>query len=221
MISAVIFDMDGLIVDSEPWWRVAESNVFGKLSAAPDEAEFEAMMGRQIKEVILHWYGKKPWENFSLEKTKEEIIGEVERLVKENAALLPGVEKTIQFFTDKKLPVVVASSSPIKLITNLMNHFGLTEKFLFLHSAENELRGKPFPDVFLTAAKMLNVNAANCLVLEDSYNGLLAAKAAGMKCIVVPAKEHFAQERFDVADLKLNSLEEFGEGMWGILKNKI
>jgi HAD superfamily hydrolase (TIGR01509 family) len=218
MISAVIFDVDGLIVDSEPWWRVAEANVFGKLSKAPTEAEFEMMMGRQIKEVIIHWYNQQPWENFSLEETKEEILSEVERLVIKNAALLPGVEKTIQFFADKKIPIALASSSPLKLITNLMNHFGLTEKFLFLNSAEKELRGKPFPDVFLTTAKMLHVKPENCLVLEDSYNGLLAGKEAGMKCVVVPAKEHFMQERFGVADLKLESLEGFGEREWEILK---
>jgi HAD superfamily hydrolase (TIGR01509 family) len=217
MIRSVIFDMDGLIVDSEPWWRAAETNVFGKLSKAPAAEEFEMMMGRQIKEVIIHWYNQQPWENFDLEKTKEAIVDEVERLVKQNAKLLPGVEKIIQFFSDKNIPIALASSSPLKLITNLMNHFGLTEKFLFLNSAENELRGKPFPDVFLTTAKMLDVNPENCLVLEDSYNGLLAAKAADMKCIVVPAKEHFTQERFDLADLKLESLEMFGEEQWKIL----
>jgi len=214
MISAIIFDMDGLLVDSEPWWRVAESNVFGKLSCAPTQHEFETMMGRQIREVILHWHSIKPWENFSLEQTREEIISEVEKLVKQNAALLPGVEKTIRFFSGRKIPMALASSSPLKLIANLMSHYGLAEKFRFMNSAENELHGKPHPDVFLTTAKMLNVNAENCLVFEDSYNGLLAAKAAGMKCVTVPAKEHFAQEKFDVADLKLRSLEEFSETLF-------
>ena len=214
MIAAAIYDMDGLIVDSEPFWREAESAVFGRLSKAPSPADFEMMMGRQIKEVILHWHSIAPWENFSPEKTQKEILEEVARLVKANAKLLPGVKESIDFFRDKGLKIGLASSSPLHLIRDLMQHYDLLERFSVICSAEFESHGKPHPAVFLKAAEELGVEAQNCLVLEDSFNGLISAKAARMKCIVVPEKKSFSQARFDIADLKLPSLTELSEEKW-------
>src|SRR5688500_3737162 len=112
-IDAVIFDMDGLLVDSEPWWRVAESNIFGKLSVSPTEEDFERMMGNRIQEVITNWHAKHPWPDFSLEKTMNEIVDEVGRLVTENAQLMPGVIAALEFFKQKNIPVALASSSPL------------------------------------------------------------------------------------------------------------
>lgn len=213
--------MDGLIVDSEPWWRVAESNVFGRLSRSPSEADFELMMGRQIKEVILHWHAVAPWENFSLEETQKEILAEVARLVKENAQLLPGVIDTLEFFKKKDLAIGLASSSPLHLIRDLMQHYGLLNRFSVICSAEFESHGKPHPAVFIKAAQELGVDAHHCLVLEDSFNGLISAKAARMKCIVVPEKNSFSQSRFDIADLKLSSLTEFSEEKWNLLNGDV
>jgi sugar-phosphatase len=217
MIKAAIYDMDGLIVDSEPWWRVAESNVFGRLSRSPSEIDFELMMGRQIKEVILHWYSVAPWENFSLEETQKEILAEVARLVKENAQLLPGVTDTLDFFEAKGLAIGLASSSPLHLIRDLMTHYGLLNRFSIICSAEFESHGKPHPAVFIKAAQELGVEPQDCLVLEDSFNGLISAKAARMKCIAVPEKNSFNQSRFDIADVKLSSLTEFSEEKWRLL----
>ena len=214
MIQAIIFDMDGLLVDSEPWWRVAENKVFGRLSVAPTEDEFEAMMGNRIQEVITKWYAKYPWDNFDLKTTQDEIISEVATLVTQNSDLLPGVKETLDFFHQKQIPMVVASSSPLLLIKKLISHYNITNYFGSLHSAEFEAQGKPAPDVFLTAAKHLQIDAVNCLVFEDSYNGVLAAKAANMKCIAVPAAEHFHQERFDIAEVKLSSLQHWNESLW-------
>lgn len=214
MISAVIFDMDGLIVDSEPWWRVAESNVFGQLSVAPNRDEFESMMGWQIKEVIQNWHNLHPWENFSIEKTQQEIISEVEKLVKENAVLLPGVIESLEFFKSKNINVGLASSSPLALIRGLLQHYKIYDEFSVVCSAEFEAFGKPHPAIFLTAAKHMGTHPTECLVLEDSFNGVIAAKAARMKCIAVPCKEHFSQTRFDIADLKLSSLAEFSQSHW-------
>ncbi len=207
-IKAVIYDMDGLLVDSEPWWRVAESNIFGKLSVSPTEADFEKMMGNRIQEVITNWYNKHPWPDFSLEKTMNEIVDEVGRLVTENAQLMPGVIESLEYFKEKNIPIALASSSPLRLINRLIAFYGIEKYFVIVRSAEFEKRGKPHPDVFLTTAAALNVAPESCLVFEDSYNGVLAAKAAGMKCVAVPAPEHHAQERFDVADWKWKSLRE-------------
>jgi sugar-phosphatase len=206
MLKAVIFDMDGLLVDSEPWWRVAETNVFGRLSVAPNEEDFEKMMGNRIQEVIAAWHAKHPWENFNAEETMNEIVNEVGNLVVEHAQLMPGVNETLQFLQERKIRTALASSSPMRLIRKITDGYGISSYFEQLHSAETEQRGKPHPDVFLTAAKSMNVDPLNCIVLEDSYNGVLAAKAASMKCIAVPAKEHFEQERFSIADFVVSDM---------------
>jgi mannitol-1-/sugar-/sorbitol-6-/2-deoxyglucose-6-phosphatase len=208
MIQAVIFDMDGLLVDSEPWWRVAETRVFGRLSKAPSAADFENMMGNRIEEVIRNWHAKHPWPNFSEKETKEEIVAEVGNLVIQNAQLMPGVEKTLHYFAERNISIALASSSPLALIRRLMQHYGIYEAFSVVCSAEFEDYGKPHPAVFLTAARHLHADPQNCLVFEDSFNGLIAAKAARMKSVVVPASEQYHQSRFDIADLKLKSLEE-------------
>lgn len=207
-IRAVIFDMDGLLVDSEPWWRVAETNVFGRLSVAPAEEDFERMMGNRIQEVITSWHAKHPWPDFSLEQTMNEIVDEVGRLVTENAQLMPGVMDALEFFKAKNLPIALASSSPLRLINKLITTYKIDHYFSVVRSAEFEQRGKPAPDVFLTTAKALNIAPENCLVFEDSHNGVLAAKAAGMLCVAVPAPEHLPQERFGIADWKWSSLTE-------------
>ena len=200
--------MDGLLVDSEPWWRVAESNIFGMLSVSPTEDEFEKMMGNRIQEVITNWHAKHPWDDFSLEKTMNDIVDEVGRLVTENAQLMPGVIDSLEYFKQKNIPIALASSSPLRLIQKLITNYQIDHYFTVVRSAEFEQRGKPHPDVFLSTANALNVSPEACLVFEDSYNGVLAAKAAGMKCVAVPAPEHHAQERFDIADWKWKSLME-------------
>jgi sugar-phosphatase len=214
MIDAVIFDMDGLLVDSEPWWRVAETNVFGRLSVAPAEADFERMMGNRIQEVIRQWYDRHPWPDADFQQTQKEIIDEVAWYVIEKGGLLPGVEQTIAFLKEKNVPVALASSSPLRLIEKLMGHYGLLGQFDLVRSAEFEPYGKPHPAVFLTTASHLHINPLRCLVFEDSFNGVLAAKAARMKCVAVPEMRVYNQPRFTIADLKLPSLLEFDEACW-------
>lgn len=205
-IKAVIFDMDGLLVDSEPWWRVAESNIFGKLSVSPSEEDFEKMMGNRIQEVIANWYTRHPWDNYDALKTQNDIVDEVQRLVTTNAQLMPGVVDALEYFKAKNLPIALASSSPLRLINAIINHFAIRKYFTIVRSAENELKGKPDPAVFLSTAKELNVQPGDCLVFEDSYNGVLAAKAAGMTCVVVPAPEVHDHEKFGIADWKWKNL---------------
>ncbi|HTL81509.1 MAG TPA: hexitol phosphatase HxpB [Bacteroidia bacterium] len=211
MIKAVIFDMDGLLIDSEPKWREAETNVFGRLSVAPSEKDFEDMMGNRIQEVIAKWHAKHPWDDFSIDKTQKEIVEEVGRLVVTTAELMPGVSEVLDQLRiqNSELRIALASSSPLSLIERITKHFDIYDRFDVVCSAEFEKNGKPAPDVFLTAARRLITAPENCLVLEDSYNGVLAAKNAGMKCIAIPAMSQFDDPRFDIADVKLRSLLEF------------
>jgi mannitol-1-/sugar-/sorbitol-6-/2-deoxyglucose-6-phosphatase len=214
MISGVIFDMDGLLVDSEPWWREAETNVFGRLSRAPEAADFDQMMGNRIEEVIARWRVKHPWQGMSDDAVKVAIVDEVQRLVTTHAQLMPGVHDLLRRLREKKIHVALASSSPLRLIRGLMQFYGIYASFQVVCSAEAEEHGKPHPAVFLSAAKHLGIDPAEILVFEDSFNGVIAAKAARMKCVAVPAPEHIAQSRFAAADLVLPSLTSFDEQVW-------
>ena len=115
----------------------------------------------------------------------------------------------IKFFKDRKIKTAIASSSAMIIIEAVLQKFAIKEEFDVIHSAENEQYGKPHPAVYLNTAEQLGTLPQNCLAFEDSYNGLLAAKDAGMKTAVIPEKRYFDEERFSLADIKLSSLKQF------------
>jgi sugar-phosphatase len=117
----------------------------------------------------------------------------------------------LEFFKNKSLRLALASSSPMLLIDTFLEKFHLQKYFEVKHSAEFEEYGKPHPGVYINTARMLNVHPSACLAFEDSFNGVLAAKSAMMKAVAVPDEYHFPDKRFAIADLKIKSLEEFGE----------
>ena len=132
----------------------------------------------------------------------------MENAITHHAQAMTGVHASLDFFKQQKIKMAVASSSAMRLIKATVKKLKIESYFDLLVSAEHELYGKPHPAVFLRTAEMLGVRPENCLVLEDSFNGLLAAKAAKMKCAIVPYPEDFNNPRFIIADWKLKSLEE-------------
>jgi sugar-phosphatase len=105
----------------------------------------------------------------------------------------------------------------MRMVQSLIPYFGLAGDFDVLTTADNAVWGKPHPEVFLQCARSLSVSPWNCVVLEDSVNGMIAAKAACMKVVVVPEKEQFDDRRFGLADVRLKSLEGFNEKVWASL----
>jgi len=217
MIQAIIFDMDGLLVDSEPLWREAEKIVFKTVDIHLSDPDFEHFVGFKINEVVDFWYNHKPWKNKSKSDVENEILDELEFLIDTQAVAKPGVEQIITFFKNKKLPLAIASSSPMVIISSVVKKLEIAHHFKTIHSAETEKYGKPHPAVYLAATRQLNLNPANCLVFEDSFNGLISAKAARTKTVSVPEGDAFNQTRFDIADLKLRSLLDFTEEHWNKL----
>lgn len=214
MIQAVIFDMDGLLIDSEPLWRMAEKKVFATVDIHLEDADFEQFMGFKINEVVEHWMIKKPWKNKTSKEVENGILDELDLLIKEKGKPMRGVYGSLNFFAKKNVPLAIASSSPQRIIQVVIKKLNLQPFFKIIHSAETELHGKPHPAVYINTAKQLSVSEKNCLVLEDSFNGLISAKAARMKTICIPDEKHFTQTRFDIADVKLNSLAEISEDLW-------
>lgn len=207
-IEAVIFDMDGLLIDSEPLWRKAIIQNFQTLGIELTEDDCKKTMGYRLEEVVIYWRTIFKWESVSNEHVVKSIIQTVKQLVLEEAQMLPGAKRTLDMLKDN-YPLALASSSSMELINAFLERYDLHEYFKEIHSAEHEKYGKPHPGVFLSAAQSLGVQPESCLVFEDSFHGLIAAKAACMKCIAVPDIENKGDKRFFAADLILDSLEDF------------
>lgn len=219
MIQAVILDMDGLMIDSEPIWRRAEKIVFAQVGFDLNDEDMQTTMGLRVDEVVEHWYHKKPWQNMSKKDIEALIVDKVIELIKSDGNPLPGLSQLINFFKEKSLKIAVASSSYSEIIDVVLDKFGIRDNFEVVYSAEHETHGKPHPGVFITTASLLNINPRNCLVFEDSPYGVLAAKAAKMKCVAVPASENYENKYIQIADLVLHSLQDFSELDFSNLNN--
>ena len=186
MVKAVIFDMDGLIIDSEPLWRMAEMEVFKSIGYDFTEEMCIQTMGMRVDEVVKYWHDQLHWKEPTVNLVIDGIINKVIEKVKLHGTALPGVYQTIQLLKEKQCPIALASSSSSKIINTVLQQLSLHDSFDVVHSAENEEFGKPHPAVFLTAAEKLDVEPENSLVLEDSKAGMEAGLRAGMQVIVIP-----------------------------------
>lgn len=217
MTEAIIFDMDGLLIDSEPLWKIAEINVFGTVGIDLTSKGCEETVGLRIDQVVDLWFGRHPWDNKTTARVTEEIIEEMAHLIKQNGKPLPGAISAVENAKIKVGKVGLATSSHDVLIEATLEKLGLKDHFDVTHSAQHEDYGKPHPQVFLTTAQKLKVKPENCHVFEDSLNGVIAAKAARMKVTAVPEKTHNFDPRLHLADDILNSLEEINWNDWNKL----
>jgi HAD superfamily hydrolase (TIGR01509 family) len=214
---AAIFDMDGLLVDSEPLWHEAEVEVLGPLGVPIAQGDPRRTKGIFVGEVVRYWHDRYPWDVPSTEEVADRIVDRVIELVAEKGQLQPGVGKAVGLCRRHGLALALASSSEHRLIDFVLERFGLASTFAFSHSAEDEPYGKPHPAVFLTTAQRLGVAPDRCVVWEDAPAGVLAAKAARMTCVAVPARDEREAPAFAIADAVLGSLEEADEDLWGRL----
>jgi sugar-phosphatase len=208
---AAIFDMDGLIIDSEPLWRKAEIAVFGDYGISLTESMCASTMGLRLDEVVSHWREQTPDCNYDVEEVSGKIVDRMEELIRLGGTTMPGVLPAIELFKRLECSLAIASSSCMRLISAVVETLELGSSFDIIHSAEGEERGKPDPAVYISTSKLLNVAPEKCIALEDSLNGVIAAKQAGMTCIAVPDSMSPSAEIRDAADIMLTSLEELDE----------
>lgn len=217
MIKSVIFDMDGLIVDSEPFWRMAERTVFGSRGIELTEEQCRSTTGMRLDNVVAHWDTIYPGHITDKRQTASEILAEVTRLVTTYAEPMPGVHRAAQLFAKRGCTMALASASAMSLINAVLDKLCVRQYFSVIQSAENVKYGKPHPEIFLTTAASLGVKPEECLVLEDSIFGVIAGKAASMKVIAVPDKEFAGRREYGVADAVLHSLTEIDEELFNQL----
>lgn len=208
---AFIFDMDGLLLDSEPLWRRAQIEVFGAVGLVLDDAACATTTGLRIDEVVAYRLAQPELSGRSIDgdALRTRIVDRVIELVGSEGALLPGARAAIEVAAAAGVPLALASSSDDRLIRAALDHFDLTTHFTHIVSAEHEPYGKPHPGVYLTTAARLSVAPTACVAIEDSLNGVIAAKAARMTCVVVPCVDDRSDPRFAIADVVLDSLASF------------
>lgn len=183
MIEAFIFDMDGVIIDSEPMHFDVDIRVMEYYGHPITQEKLEDYVGMTNPEL---W--KSIREEFGMSQTVEEIIEyqlghKIGVLRAAEMEPIEGIRELLAELKKGDIPRAIASSSPPVFIEAVLEKFGLRDEFQVVVSGEQVPKGKPAPDVYLRAAELLGVNPANCAVLEDARHGVAAAKAAGMHCI--------------------------------------
>ncbi len=183
MINTVIFDMDGVLINSEPVHIRNEQEIFKELGIEVGEEEHHSFIGVAAKEV---W--RRVIKNHQLDKTPDELFkyGNEKYLEYLRKGEVPPVEGGIElarFFRDQRLDVLLASSSSFVAISAVLNEFGWENDFDHIVSSDDIKHSKPAPDAFLKAAELVGEDPSCCVVIEDSTNGVKAAKSAGMFCI--------------------------------------
>ncbi|MGP1958293.1 MAG: hexitol phosphatase HxpB [Arsenophonus sp.] len=208
-IKAAIFDMDGLLINSEPLWSQAKKEILSKLGVNTSIAnKLPDTLGLRIDQVIQLWYLASEWQGSSLKEVEQKIIKRVIELIEEQKPLLPGVKYALELCKNHNLKIGLASASPKHMLKKVLTIFNINNYFSAVVSATSLPYSKPHPEVYLQTAKLLDIEPTCCVGFEDSFNGMIAVKSARMRSIVVPPKNYFTDLRWTLADIKLNTLAE-------------
>lgn len=210
-LNTVIFDMDGLLIDSEPLWNEAASEVFKNYGVQLTETQYATTTGLRTKEFLHFWFNHFKISHEQIAEAEIKIVNRVIELVKQKGKPLPGVPYIFNFFTERKFNIGLASSSSPDLINVVTDLLGIRSYLQVVSSADDLAYGKPHPEVYLNCAQKLAVSPEQCVCFEDSYNGMIAAKAARMKCVIVPAARESNRPVWEAADLKISALQNFNE----------
>ncbi|MFM7595415.1 MAG: hexitol phosphatase HxpB [Flavobacteriales bacterium] len=206
---AVIFDMDGVLIDSEPLWKIAMFDVFSALGSTLNAHDFQRTVGLRIDQVVEYWNHEDQWGIDDIHSVVGQIIDRMVELVAENPIPLPGVIDTLNYLSETDVKIGLATSSPQRLIDAVLKYLNIAHYFDAVHSAEFERFGKPHPDVYLKTAASLKINPIHCLVIEDSLNGVISGKAAMMTVVCIPEKTHIPNPKLIVADYHFESMGDF------------
>jgi HAD superfamily hydrolase (TIGR01509 family) len=210
-LNTVIFDMDGLLIDSEPLWNEAAAEVFSRYGIKVTDEQYAITTGLRTKEFVHWWFTfyKIPMEQAEI--ARKAIVEKVIDKILHKGKPLPGLAHILTYFMERKFKIGLATSSPQEVIDTVMNHLKIGKCFQAICSGDQLQYGKPHPQVYLNCAEALGSDPMECICFEDSFNGLIAVKAARMKCVVIPAPHQHHETRWSAADLKISSLQNFND----------
>jgi sugar-phosphatase len=207
-LKAVIFDMDGILIDSEPLWQNAEHEVFTSLGLQLSYDQILQTTGLRIDQVVKYWYQRFPWNDYDNAQTSTLIIDRVINQILNSGRPMNGVMDALVFCQKSGLRIGLATSSSHAIIQAVLNKLNIMHFFDSIHSAEHLAFGKPHPEVYLNCADALNIAPSECVAIEDSFNGLIAARAANMHTIAIPSIEQQYHPKWIIAHKQLASLTD-------------
>jgi len=219
MIEGVIFDLDGTLIDSEPLWQEAEIAMFESEGLKLTKTDCMQTKGLQPYDAVKYWHRKLNNPGRTVHNLTVELCESVIKLIEKNGKLKEGVSEVLGFWSNKKIPMAIASASPMKLIEAVVEVNNLSKYFSVIYSGDFEKIGKPHPGIFISTAKQLKADPVFTVVFEDSFNGMIAAKAARMKLVAFLDEGNFMETKYDFADLKLESFYNFGAADYKFLES--
>jgi len=204
LFEAIIFDMDGVVADSEPLHIKAENKTLAPYNVQVTEEDYREFMGRSPK-LLLENLVKKYSINVDMQELlsvhKENLL----QLYNNEVTPIEGSLQLIQWFSDRDYLLALASSSDIKLVDSVISKFKIRNIFKAVLSGSEVKNIKPAPEIFLKAASQLSVQPKHCLVIEDSAAGVKAAQSAGMRCIGFRSP-HTPSQDLSLADMVIDDL---------------
>ncbi|MCE3226471.1 MAG: haloacid dehalogenase superfamily protein subfamily variant 3 with third motif having or [Bacteroidetes bacterium] len=197
---ALIFDMDGVLIDSEPLWRKAMIIGFTNAGMPFTDEDCRKTTGMRFREVVEIWLKHFNVNTTTPAKLEDEVLDILIHLIETEGKAIPGALEVFEYAKRSGLKVGLATSSSHRLMNAVLKKLGIENGFDVAVSAEFMDYGKPHPEVFLVCASKLGVDPKECLVIEDSLNGIIAAKAAQMKVFAIPDQDHRHLKGFGAAD---------------------
>ena len=210
-VNTVIFDMDGVLIDSEPYWEEAGQETLALFDIVLTSEQYASTTGLRTREWIDWWFTYFNIDKRFSKEAEESIVSKAIEKIRDHAVAMPGVDYIFDFFADRNFTIGVATSSPTSLIDVVTEKLRLRKYITAYSSAEELPHSKPHPEVYLNCATRLHVSPLSCICFEDSYNGMIAAKAARMRCVVVPAQVQQHLAYWSAANTKIESFYSFNE----------
>ena len=200
--------MDGVLIDSEPVWQQSELDVFSSLGLPISYQDTFQTTGLRVDQLVEYWYQRYPWENYDNTKVSQKIVEKVIEYIQAEAVPMAGVVEALILCKKKGYRIGLATSSSMDLVDAILNKFEIRSFFHSIESAEHLKYGKPHPEVYLNCASKLGVAPNECIAIEDSINGIIAARAANMFAIAIPPCEQQHDVKWMIAQYRLNTLTE-------------
>ena len=208
MIKAIIFDMDGVLIDSEKIWDNAEKTVFSSYGISVTEKDQLLTRNMNMLEVSEYW-SKKAIRPFSLETSQQQVIEHVCQQIQKKPLAMQGALNLLRHIQLSNLPIGLATNAPKQVCSTVLTCLEIEAYFNSIQTADDVENTKPHPEIYLKSAENLQVEPHHCLVFEDSPTGVKAAHEAGMQVIYVNPRRMADASILTIIRSALNSLDQF------------